>query len=85
MAGIMSSGWCFITSRNSAFQQLIAKLMLFKQPKPSSIFLSAMVIGVVISIYYYFGGSHYCFEPRSRFDDEEVPQDQWIKLDQWVC
>ena len=67
------------------FSGFIAKLMLFNVAFQTKLYfsLTAMVIGVVISIYYYFGWIRaICFEPRSRFDDEEVPQDPWIKLDQ---
>ena len=43
----------------------------------------SMVLGVVISIYYYFGWiREICFQPRSKFDDEEKDQDLWLRLDQ---
>ena len=67
------------------FSGFIAKLMLFNVAFQTKLYfsLTAMVIGVVISIYYYFGWIRaICFEPRPRFDDEDVPQDPWIKLDQ---
>ena len=40
-----------------------------------------MVIGVVVSIYYYFGRIRkICFEPKPRSDDEEQPENPWTKL-----
>ena len=40
-----------------------------------------MVVGVVISIYYYFGWiREITFHPRPVFDDDEPRKDPWSKL-----
>ena len=52
----------------------IAKLMLFNVAFEAKLYVSlvAMVIGVVVSIYYYFGWiREICFEPKPHFDDDE--------------
>ena len=61
----------------------IAKLMLFNVAFEAKLYLSlvAMVIGVVVSIYYYFGWiREICLEPKLRFDDVEKSEDPWTKL-----
>ena len=41
-----------------------------------------MVIGVVVSIYYYFGWvREICFEPKPRFSDDDELENPWNKLD----
>jgi len=62
----------------------IGKLLLFSVAFETKLYLSlvAMVIGVVISIYYYFGWiREICFHPRPAFEDEEPKQDPWINID----
>jgi NADH-quinone oxidoreductase subunit N len=57
--------------------------MLFNVAFEAKLYVSlvAMVIGVVVSIYYYFGWiREICFEPKSRFDDNEKPEDPWTKM-----
>ena len=45
-----------------------------------------MVIGVVISIYYYFGWiREICFHPRPVFEDDEPRQDPWEGPTIQVC
>ena len=40
-----------------------------------------MIIGVVISIYYYFGWvREITFHPRPKFEDDEPKHDPWNKL-----
>ena len=66
------------------FGGFIAKLMLFNVAFEAKLYASlvAMVIGVVVSIYYYFGWIRdICFEPKPRFDDDEHPENPWTKLD----
>lgn len=66
------------------FGGFIAKLMLFSVAFEAKLYVSlvAMVVGVVVSIYYYFGWiREICFEPKTRFDDDEKPKDAWTKLD----
>ena len=61
----------------------VAKLMLFHVAFEAKLYLSlvALVIGVVVSIYYYFGWiREICFEPKLRFDDDEKPDDPWTKM-----
>ena len=58
--------------------------MLFNVAFEAKLYASlvAMVIGVVVSIYYYFGWIRdICFEPKPRFDDDEHPENPWTKLD----
>jgi NADH-quinone oxidoreductase subunit N len=44
--------------------------------------LGAMIIGVVISIYYYFGWiREICFHPRPVFEDDEPRKNAWDKID----
>ena len=65
------------------FGGFIAKLMLFNVAFEAKLYVSlvAMVIGVVISIYYYFGWiREICFEPKPRFDDDAQPENSWSKL-----
>ena len=39
-----------------------------------------MVVGVVISIYYYFGWiREICFQSRPVFEDDEPRNDPWVK------
>lgn len=65
------------------FAGFIAKLLLISVAYQAQLYLSlaAMVIGVVISIYYYFGWMReITFAPRPSFDEEEVPHEPWTKL-----
>jgi NADH-quinone oxidoreductase subunit N len=67
------------------FAGFIAKLTLFSVAFKAKLYVSlvAMVIGVVISIYYYFGWIRaICFEPRPRLDDEEPIDNPWTHLSQ---
>ncbi|MAK46818.1 MAG: NADH-quinone oxidoreductase subunit N [Opitutae bacterium] len=67
------------------FGGFIAKLMLFNVAFEAKLHWSmvSMVLGVVISIYYYFGWiREICFQPKPKFDDEEKDQDLWLRLDQ---
>ena len=62
------------------FAGFIGKLLLFSVAFETKLFLSivAMVIGVVISIYYYFGWiREICFHPRPVFEDDETKHDPW--------
>ena len=59
--------------------------MLFNVAFEAKLYTSlvAMVIGVVISIYYYFGWiREICFEPKPHFDDDNEPIDPWTKMHQ---
>jgi len=65
------------------FGGFIAKLMLFNVAFEAKLYVSliAMVVGVVISIYYYFGWiREICFEPKLRFDDDIPQENPWSKL-----
>ena len=65
------------------FAGFIAKLLLVSIAFEAGLYLSlaAMVIGVVISIYYYFGWiREITFHPRPVFDDDEPRKDPWSKL-----
>jgi NADH-quinone oxidoreductase subunit N len=65
------------------FGGFIAKLMLFNVAFEAKLYISlvAMVIGVVVSIYYYFGWiREICFEPKPRFDEDLQPENPWSKL-----
>jgi NADH-quinone oxidoreductase subunit N len=65
------------------FGGFIAKLMLFNVAFEAKLYISlvAMVIGVVVSIYYYFGWiREICFEPKPRFDEDVQPENPWSKL-----
>ncbi|MDA7756399.1 NADH-quinone oxidoreductase subunit N [Opitutales bacterium] len=67
------------------FGGFVAKLMLFNVAFEAKLYTSlvAMVIGVVISIYYYFGWiREICFEPKPHFDDDNEPIDPWTKMHQ---
>ena len=58
----------------------IGKLLLFSVAFETKLYFSlvAMVIGVVISIYYYFGWiREICFQPRPVFEDDEPGHDPW--------
>jgi NADH-quinone oxidoreductase subunit N len=58
----------------------IGKLLLFSVAFETKLYFSlvAMVIGVVISIYYYFGWiREICFHPRPVFEDDEGRHDPW--------
>ena len=58
----------------------IGKLLLFSVALEAELYFSilAMVIGVVISIYYYFGWiREICFQPRPVFEDDETKHDAW--------
>ena len=58
----------------------IGKLLLFSLAFETKLYFSlvAMVIGVVISIYYYFGWiREICFHPRPVFEDDEPRHDPW--------
>ena len=62
----------------------IGKLLLFSVALEAKLYLSilAMVVGVVISIYYYFGWiREICFHPRPVFEDEDPKQDAWKDAD----
>ena len=59
----------------------IGKLLLFSVAFETKLYfsLTAMVIGVVISIYYYFGWlREVCFHPRPIFEDDEPRYDSWL-------
>lgn len=59
----------------------IGKLLLFSVAFETKLYfsLTAMVIGVVISIYYYFGWlREICFHPRPVFEDDEPSHDSWL-------
>ena len=65
------------------FAGFIAKLLLFSVAFEAGLYfsLAAMVIGVVISIYYYFGWiREICFQPRPSFEDDEPRKDPWAKI-----
>ena len=65
------------------FAGFIAKLLLITVAFEAKLYLSlaAMVIGVVISIYYYFGWiREVVFNPRPSFSDDEPVHDPWTKL-----
>jgi len=67
------------------FGGFVAKLMLFNVAFEAKLYTSlvAMVIGVVISIYYYFGWiREICFEPKPHFDDDNETIDHWTKMHQ---
>ena len=58
----------------------IGKLLLFSVAFETKLYLSlvAMVIGVVISIYYYFAWiREICFHPRPVFEDDDPKTDTW--------
>jgi NADH-quinone oxidoreductase subunit N len=58
----------------------IGKLLLFSVALEAELYFSilAMVVGVVISIYYYFGWiREICFQPRPVFEDDEPKHDAW--------
>ncbi len=62
----------------------IGKLLLFSVAFETKLYFSlvAMVIGVVISIYYYFGWIRaICFHPRPPFDDDEPRHDPWFEME----
>ena len=65
------------------FAGFIAKLLLISVAYEAKLYLSlvALVIGVVISIYYYFGWiREICFKPRPTFSDEKDEYDWWSDL-----
>jgi NADH-quinone oxidoreductase subunit N len=67
------------------FAGFVGKLMLFNVAFEAKLYTSlvAMVIGVVISIYYYFGWiREICFDPKPQFDDEDNAEDCWSKMNQ---
>ncbi len=60
----------------------IGKLLLFSVAFETKLYLSivAMVVGVVISIYYYFGWiREICFTPRPVWDDDPPKENPWIE------
>ncbi len=62
------------------FAGFIGKLLLFSLAFETKLYFSlvAMVVGVVISIYYYFGWiREICFHPRPVFEDDEPKHDPW--------
>ena len=64
------------------FAGFIAKLLLVSVAFEAGLYfsLAAMVIGVVISIFYYFGWiREIAFHPKPKFDEDEKP-DPWTKL-----
>lgn len=65
------------------FAGFIAKLLLFSVAFQCKLYFSlgAMVIGVVISIYYYFGWiREICFQEKPKFSDDDPVHDPWTKL-----
>jgi len=61
----------------------IGKLLLFSVAIETKLYFSliAMIIGVVISIYYYFGWvREICFQPRASFEDDEPRKDPWAEV-----
>ena len=65
------------------FAGFISKLLLVSIAFEAGLYfsLAAMIIGVVISIYYYFGWvREITFHPRPVFNDEEPKHDPWNKL-----
>jgi NADH-quinone oxidoreductase subunit N len=65
------------------FAGFIAKLLLISVAYEAKLYVSlaAMIIGVVISIYYYFGWiREITFHPRPSFEDDEPVHDPWTKL-----
>ena len=66
------------------FAGFIGKVLLMSVAFETELYFSlgAMIIGVVISIYYYFGWiREICFHPRPVFEDDEPPKDAWEKID----
>jgi len=66
------------------FAGFIGKLLLMSVAFETELYLSlgAMIIGVVISIYYYFGWiREICFHPRPVFEDDEPKHDSWTSVD----
>lgn len=62
----------------------IGKLLLISVALEAKLYLSivAMVVGVVISIYYYFGWiREICFQPRPVFEDDEPKHNSWVESD----
>jgi len=62
----------------------IGKLLLISVALEAKLYLSivAMVVGVVISIYYYFGWiREICFQPRPVFEDDEPKHNPWAESD----
>lgn len=67
------------------FAGFIAKLLLISVAFEAKLYfsLTAMIIGVVISIYYYFGWAReVAFDSRPKFDGEENKNDPWSKTTQ---
>ena len=67
------------------FAGFIAKLLLISVAFEAKLYfsLTAMIIGVVISIYYYFGWAReVAFDSRPKFDGEENKPDPWSKTRQ---
>ena len=67
------------------FAGFIGKLLLFSVAFEAKLHFSliAMVVGVAISIYYYFGWiREIIFKPRPSFSDEteEKEKDLWVKI-----
>jgi len=65
------------------FAGFIAKALLISVAYEAKLYLSlvALVIGVVISIYYYFGWiREICSEPRRAFKEERDDEDPWSDL-----
>ena len=64
------------------FAGFIAKALLISVAYEAKLYLSlvALVIGVVISIYYYFAGFARCLEPRRAFKEERDEEDRWSDL-----
>ena len=66
------------------FAGFIGKLLLMSVAFETELYISlgAMIIGVVISIYYYFGWiREVCFHPRPVFEDDETRHDSWKSVD----
>jgi len=65
------------------FAGFIGKLLLISVALEAGLYFSlgAMIVGVVISIYYYFGWiREIVFHPRPVFDDNEPKHDAWTRL-----
>lgn len=65
------------------FAGFIAKLLLISVAFEAGLYfsLAAMIIGVVISIYYYFGWiREITFDPKPVFDEGEEKRDPWTQL-----
>jgi NADH-quinone oxidoreductase subunit N len=69
------------------FAGFVAKLLLISVAYQANLYfsLAAMIIGVAISIYYYFGWiREITFHPKPKFSDEDSQemQDAWLQVSQ---